>query len=164
MKAPFHGGTSRRAAVLIIFAAGLFTFFSFVALVVDVGYLYAIKSRAQAVVDTIALSVVTTINPTQSAANQTNFLKALTQRLLLLNGLQAEGYRLVLEGLEPVAPASASIDSAPRHAFTGTISGQEAVGAFFSRVLGKSRFVVGVSSRAELLVGPGKTTQAILLD
>jgi Flp pilus assembly protein TadG len=160
MRAPLAGGNGRKAAVMIMFAAGLLTFLSVVALVVDVGYLYAMKSRAQAVADAVALSVARTLDPSKPAANQAGFVKALAQRLLALNGLQSQGYDVSLEEQNGSRPTG----SAPREAFTITISGSEAVGAFFSRVLGRSTFVVGVSSRAKLLTGPGGRLEAILMD
>lgn len=125
---------TRRGAVLVIFAASLITFISFMALVIDVGYLYALKARIQGVCDATALATLTALDPAQPAATQERFARALSRKLLQANGLELKNYQITLD--------SSTTPSRLR------IAGREELDAFFAQALGRRSFVVGVYTQA----------------
>lgn len=126
---------TRSGAVLVIFAASLITFISFMALVIDVGYLYALKARIQGVCDATALATLSSLDPAQPHVVQERYARALSRRLLQLNGLELKNYQITLEA-PPDAPARIRI------------AGREELDAFFAQALGRRSFVVGVYTQA----------------
>lgn len=127
---------NRSGAVLVIFAASLITFISFMALVIDVGYLYALKARIQGVCDATALATLAALDPGKPVATQERFARALSRRLLQLNGLDMAKYQITLDLSAADTPARLRI------------AGREELDAFFAQALGRRSFVVGVYTQA----------------
>lgn len=143
--------SNRRGAVLVIFAASLMTFISFMALVIDVGYLYALKARIQGVCDTTAAATIAALDPAKPIAEQRRFAVALARRMLEINGLQLANYEVKLE------PATGP-DTVARL----TIGGREVLNAFFAQAIAKDGFNVGVWTDATAVTTPGGRLRALL--
>lgn len=141
--------SKRRGAVLVVFAAGLFTFVSFLALVIDVGYLYALKARVQGVCDATALATLMALDPAQPPEAQERFARALTRKLLQSNGLDLRNYQITLE----------SGGTAPAHL---RIAGHEDIQAFFAQAIGRRSFSVGVYTHASATTRPDGRLDASL--
>jgi uncharacterized membrane protein len=127
---------SRGGAILVLFAAGLLTLVGFMALAVDVGYLYVLKARIQGVADTAVLAAAGVVDTKASLAAQESVLKGLSRRMLSINGLDANHYEIQVSGPDA------------QSAWHLTLSGQEHTGAFFSTALGHTGFNVGITARA----------------
>ena len=128
--------TQRRGAVLVIFAASLITFISFLALVIDVGFLYALKARVQGVCDATAIATLASLDPAQPHASQERFARAVTRKLLQINGLDLRNYQITLD------PPTGDVPARLR------IAGREEIDAFFAQAIGRRSFTVGVYTQA----------------
>ena len=142
----------RNAAVLFIFAAGLMTFVSFMALVIDVGYLYAMKARLQGVVDSTVLVAATALDPAAAVDAQKPMIVGLSRRILGINGLAVDNYTIDLTPTET------------KDSWVVEISGKEVMPAFFSAVMGRKGFDVGVGARARPVALAGGKSAAVLVD
>jgi Flp pilus assembly protein TadG len=144
---------NRSGAVLVIFAASLMTFISFMALVIDVGYLYALKARIQSVCDSAAIATIAGLDSKRPLGEQQRFAVALTRRLLEINGLQVHNYEVRLQ---------------PGYARGGVarleIAGREVLNAFFAQAVARQGFVVGVYTDATAIQDPDGSLRAILQD
>jgi hypothetical protein len=151
---------------VVLFAAGLLTFVSFMALVVDVGYLYAVKSRTQAVLDGTSLAVALALDPARPLRAQEPFVRALALRLLAINGLNSSWYQVDLDVARPPvpgpSPAGSLLAEAPAPVASIRIVGRERVDAFFSRAMGCDVFTVGVAATAQLVASPGGSSLSVL--
>ena len=143
---------SRSGAVLVIFAASLLTFISFMALVIDVGYLYSMKARIQGVCDATAIATLIELDPAQPPAAQSRFAVALARKLLEVNGLDAHNYQIRLDPDPAGAPPHLSI------------GGREEMNAFFAQAIGRRTFVVGVYARAAAIKRPDGNFDATLVE
>jgi Flp pilus assembly protein TadG len=131
---------ARGGAILVLFAAGLLTLVGFMALAVDVGYLYVLKARIQGVVDAAVLGAARVVNPKADLSTQQLVLKGIARRLLSINGLDAQHYNIQVS-----APVAAS---ARPTAWRVILVGQEHTAGFFAAALGHTGFKVGIMAEA----------------
>lgn len=141
----------RSGAVLVIFAASLMTFISFMALVIDVGYLYALKARIQAVCDSAAIAAIASLDGKRPLDQQRRFAVGLARRLIEINGLQLKNYEVRLR-------PSADHGGVARL----EIVGREVLNAFFAQAIARNGFVVGVYTDATAMQDPDGRLRAVL--
>lgn len=143
----------RSGAVLVIFAASLMTFISFMALVIDVGYLYALKARIQGVCDSAAIATIGALDPDRPVDEQRRFAVGLARRLIEINGLQLKNYEVRLTTTTDRGGVARL-----------EIAGREVLNAFFAQAIARDGFVVGVYADATAMREPDGKLRAVLQD
>lgn len=142
---------ARRGAALVMFAGGLVALLGMLAMVVDVGFVYAMRSRYQAVIDVAAISALRSIDPSRPLDPQVAVARAIARATLRANGLTARNYTVAIHaGGNPGDEVSLAIE------------GWEEIEAFFARVFGRGSWGLRITNRALGLKGKGGGLDPVL--
>ncbi|MBI3890124.1 MAG: Tad domain-containing protein, partial [Candidatus Wallbacteria bacterium] len=143
---------ARSGAVVVFLVPGLFVFFAFMALVVDIGYHYSRKAEIQVQADTGAMLALATVvyayEQRNSSTAQTNISTA-TERSLMTGVIQkfgaANGYG---SGYFPIANSTFTYNTATDNIDAVALDKSIAADFFFLNLFRLPAFNIGIHSKA----------------